>query len=152
MRRVMIVALAVGLVGSACTAATSASAPNSSDTPTAIVTPADASAESDTNLDDDVAVPGSAITQDDLARFIASAEAALTGTSHEGVIVDSPELYIALAQASCARFSAGESLQDIVNDLLGHTDTTPQEDDKQLIGAILGAGTATICPEHTNKV
>ena len=153
MRHLMTLAVAAGLVASACSSTTSGSALEGTEIPTTAETvAADISgpAVGETDADDEVVALAGAVTEDDLARFIASAEAALTGTRHEGVVLDSAELYIALAQTSCARFSAGHSLQDIVDDLLG----TPQAaaDDNHLAGAILGAGVATICPDHTGKV
>jgi hypothetical protein len=72
-------------------------------------------------------------------------------SSAEGLRLEAPEIYIAIAQGSCARFAQGDSLQQIVNDHLDATDTTPSADDEQLIGALLGAAVETICPEHASK-
>jgi hypothetical protein len=92
------------------------------------------------------------ITQEDLTRFVAATEAALAGGAMEGVVLDAPEIYIAIAQVSCARFSQGDTLEQIVADHLAETAPTPGANDEQLIGAVLGAGVETICPEHGTKI
>ena len=100
---------------------------------------------------DDAPNASSAVTEDDLARFVAASESAVAGTSVEGVVFDAPEIYIAIAQASCARFTEGDTLEQVVND---HLDATGAESaaDEELIGAVLGAAVETICPEHTSKL
>lgn len=92
------------------------------------------------------------VSQADLENFLASVEAAIEGSRHEGVVFDAPEIYIALAQAACARFSEGHSLDEIANDMLGEIDGADSTDDERLVGALLGAATRTICPEHADKI
>jgi hypothetical protein len=92
------------------------------------------------------------VTEDDLVRFIAATEVPLKGTSLEGVVFDAPEIYIALAQAACARFSAGGSFDVIADGLLVDLATDKPTDDERLVGALIGAATRTICPEHADKI
>ena len=96
--------------------------------------------------------PAAAVSQADLVRFIAAAETVLKGTSNEGIVYDAPEIYIAIAQAACARFTAGESLQQVAGELLTQLASTDPTDDKRLVGAILGAATQTICPENAGVI
>lgn len=91
-------------------------------------------------------------TEDDLIRFIAATEAPLEGTSLEGVVFDAAEIYIAIAQASCARFSDGDTFEQIAADLLEQLDSGNTIDDERLVGALLGAASRTICPEHADKI
>jgi hypothetical protein len=91
-------------------------------------------------------------TEKDLARFLAATEAALVDTSAQRLILEAPEIYIAIAQVSCARFTRGDSLEQVVNDHLDDTDATPSADDEQLIGALIGAAVETICPVHASKI
>lgn len=102
----------------------------------------------------DVAVPTTAdlVTDDDLARFIAAAEVPLQGTSLDGVVLAAPEIYISIAQMSCARFSDGDTFQAIADDLLVELKSDASDDDERLVGAIIGAATRTICPEHADKI
>lgn len=92
------------------------------------------------------------VTEDDLSRFLAATETVLKGTANQGVVYDAPEIYIAIAQTACARFSAGETFRQVANDLLTELATTSPDDDNQLVGAILGAATQTICPEHADLI
>lgn len=92
-----------------------------------------------------------AVTEDDLTLFIAAAERALEGTSQEAAIFDDPDIYIAIAQTSCDRLSAGDPFEEIAIDLLADLTTDGAEDETRLVGAILGAATQTICPVHANK-
>ena len=91
------------------------------------------------------------VTEADLARFVAASEAAVVNTSVEGTVLDAPDIYIAIAQASCARFSEGATLEDVVAEHLDGELSTSQ-DERELIGAVLGAAVETICPEHTEKI
>jgi hypothetical protein len=94
------------------------------------------------------------VFEDDLVTFIAASEAALEGTRYQGAIFEAPEPYIALAVAACARFSAGDELEQIVADLLAELGGTGEndEDDERLAGAIIGAATRTICTEHSDEL
>lgn len=92
------------------------------------------------------------VTEDDLTLFIAAVERPLEGTSQESAVFDDPEIYIALAQAACARFSAGEGFEQIATDFLADIDTDGSDDETRLVGAILGAATQTLCPEHADKI
>ena len=93
-----------------------------------------------------------AISRDDLVRFVAATESVLEGTSNEGVVRDAPEIYIAIGQAACARFTAGDTFEQVSNDLLTELASTNPGDDELLVGAILGATTQTICPEHADLI
>jgi hypothetical protein len=67
--------------------------------------------QSGSNVGASVSTTADEITDDDLTRFIAAAEVPLQGTSLEGVVFEAPEIYIAIAQVSCARFSDGETFK-----------------------------------------
>jgi hypothetical protein len=95
-------------------------------------------------------VAGPAVTEDDLVRFVAATEAAIAGTPDAGIVEEQPEEYIALAQAACARFTAGESFDSVAADLLAELDRSGTGE--RLVGALLGAATRTICPEHAAVV
>lgn len=92
------------------------------------------------------------ITEDDLVRFIAATEAVLKGTEQEGVVYGSPEIYIAIAQAACTRFSAGDDFDEIADGLLAEFAEAGLDGEERLVGAILGAATKTICREHADKI
>ncbi len=54
-------------------------------------------------------------------------------------MIDAPEIYIALAQASCARFSAGDSFDQIATDPLSQlADAGSTDDNERLVGALAG--------------
>lgn len=102
---------------------------------------------------DTTALPATGtVTQDDLVRFVAATETVLKGTPNQGIVYDAPEIYIAIAQAACARFTAGETFEQVSDDLLTELATTSPDDDNRLVGAILGAATQTICPEHADLI
>lgn len=107
-----------------------------------------------TTRPDDVSNPtkDDGITDDDLTRFIAATEVPLQGTSLEGAVLEAPEIYIAIAQLSCARFSEGDTFEEIADDLLAELGLGASDDDERLVGAIIGAATRTICPEHADKI
>lgn len=96
--------------------------------------------------------PTGAVSRDDLVRFIAATETVLEGTPNEGVVYEAPEIYIAIGQAACARFTAGDSFEEVANDLLVDLASASADDDTRLVGAILGAATQTICPEHADLI
>lgn len=100
----------------------------------------------------DPATDSASVSEDDLARFIAATERALVGTDQESVVFDDPEIYIALGQASCARFSAEDTFEQIATDLLEEIDTEESDDETRLVGAVIGAATQTLCPEHADKI
>lgn len=93
---------------------------------------------------------GSAVTEDSLARFVAATEAAIAGTVDAGLVEDRPEIYIAVAQVGCARLSAGESFAVIADEIVVELDGS--DGGERLVGAVLGAATRTICPEHADKI
>jgi len=109
-------------------------------------------AESSAPATDPTTTVAGPVTEDDLTLFIAAAERALEGTSQESAIFDDAEIYIALGQASCDRFSSGETFEQIATDLLADLDTDEADDETRLVGAILGAATRTLCPEHADKI
>ena len=108
-------------------------------------TPADSTQDPAPTTDD-------VVTAEELTLFIAAAERTLEGTAQESAVFDDPEIYIALGQISCDRFSAGETFGQIATDLLADIDTADAADETRLVGAILGAATQTICPEHADKI
>lgn len=103
------------------------------------------------NLDAvDTSVPATGVESLDeaaLARFIAASESAVAGTSLEGLVLADPDIYIALGQSSCARFSNGDTLDQLVADhFTGAIERTV--DEERLLGAVLGAAVEVMCPEH----
>ena len=93
------------------------------------------------------------VTEDDLTVFIAAVERALAGTILEGAVLDDPEIYIALAQSACVRFTDGQDFDAIATDLLASLASSDADTDAAtLVGALLGAATRTICPEHADRL
>ena len=92
------------------------------------------------------------VTAADLARFVAATESAIEGTASAGLVLEAPEIYVALAQAACARFTEGASFDEIANGMLAELGPDPTADDERLVGAVIGAATRTICPEHADRV
>jgi hypothetical protein len=165
MRRLLMLAIVATLVAASCSSddATSITAPaDSASTETdlsvpigteAVVAPAPTPAPEDAGSTPDPApTTADVVTEDDLTLFIAAAERALEGTSQETAVFDDPEIYIALGQASCDRFSAGATFEQIATDLLADIDTDDSNDETRLVGAVLGAATQTLCPEHADKI
>jgi hypothetical protein len=175
MRRLMMLAIVATLAATACSSdeATSLTAPaapaaqadsgaKETDLSVPVGTEAGAPAEAapaptpaPENADstpDPAPTTADVVTEDDLTLFIAAAERALEGTSQETAVFDDPEIYIALGQASCDRFSAGATFEQIATDLLADIDTDDSNDETRLVGAVLGAATQTLCPEHADKI
>jgi hypothetical protein len=86
---------------------------------------------------------------EDLVVFIAAGERMLADGPYEGVIHESPEIYVAVAQSFCDRLDEGLGVNRIVNDFAveGGFDLT-DSGDRILIGSVLGAGVETLCPRH----
>ena len=114
--------------------------------------PDPATAETVDSAPTSVATSTDVVTEEDLTLFIAAAERTLEGTAQESVVFDDPEIYIALAQISCDRFSAGETFEQIATDLLADIETDAAADETRLVGAVLGAATQTLCPKHADKI
>lgn len=166
MRRLAMFAVVSTILVSSCSSdeTTSSTTPTvpvteseSDSVPDPVVTEAPAPAESEPAATEAVesVVPTSvpaAVTEDDLALFIAATERALVGTDQESAVFDDPEIYIALGQAACARFSADETFEQIATDLLNDIDTENAADETRLVGAVIGAATQTLCPEHADKI
>ncbi len=174
MRRLTALALMAGLALTACSSSDDANSADATVTEDSQQDAVDSSADSDstvslpaqtpvssTELSDEGVVDQATtdastpeiVSEADLARFVAATEEALHGTDQAGVVIDAPEIYIALAQASCARFSAGDSFDQITTDLLGQlADAGSTDDNERLVGAIVGAATRTLCPEHADKI
>ncbi len=92
---------------------------------------------------------GADIDDEDLVVFIAAGERMLADGPYEGVIHESPEIYVAVAQSFCRRLDEGVDVNRIVNDFAveGDFDLTAGGD-RTLIGSVLGAGVETLCPRH----
>ena len=158
---VMVIAFA-GCSSSAATTTTVTSTTDAGSTTTVVQSPVTTAVETaptavtpTTVIVDTTATASTAagpVTEDDLVRFLAATESVLKGTALEGVVYDAPEIYIALAQSACARFTAGDSFDAVAADLVAAVASANAEDDQRLIGAILGAATHTICPEHADLV
>lgn len=173
MRRLTMLTIVATLVASSCAGDDSTTTPSTPATqsesasvdtdplvPVATETAAPAETAPSTTILEESSAPTTAptatvadpVTEDDLTLFIAAAERSLEGTSQESAVFDDPEIYIALGQASCDRFSTGEKFDQIAIDLLTDIDTDDSDDETRLVGAILGAATQTLCPEHADKI
>jgi hypothetical protein len=92
------------------------------------------------------------VSEDDLARFVAATETAIAGTVWAGAVQASAEIWVAVAQAACARFSDGETFETVADDLVATFSDPDPTDVERLVGAVLGAATRTICPEHADLI
>jgi hypothetical protein len=92
---------------------------------------------------------GAGTDDEDLVVFIAAGERMLADGPYEGVIHESPEIYVAVAQSFCGRLDEGVDVNRIVNDFAveGGFDLSANGD-RTLIGSVLGAGVETLCPRH----
>lgn len=91
--------------------------------------------------------------QEELVRFIAAVESVIEGSSYEGTVFETAEIYIAIAQGFCARLSSGAELDLIIDDYFVAAGLViPDDDDLLFVGAILGAGIQTLCPEQADKL
>jgi outer membrane murein-binding lipoprotein Lpp len=139
-------------------AAAASTVPGSTETTPSTAAPAAASVETTaapvTTAPPATAAPATTdvVTEDDLIRFIAAAEVPIEGTSLEGVVFDAPEIYIAIAHSACTRFTQGDGFGEIAADLLIDLESGEPADDEALVGALIGAATRTICPEHADKI
>lgn len=169
MRRLTMLTVVATLVACSCSGGDSATTPSPPVTraesgavdtvpsvPVATETPASAESVTAATSSPERSAPttpaADPVTEDDLVLFIAAAERSLEGTSQQSAVFDDPELYIALGQASCDRFSTGEAFDQIAIDLLRDIDTEDSDDETRIVGAILGAATQTLCPEHADKM
>ena len=100
----------------------------------------------------DSSTESGAVSQDDLVRFLAATETVLVGTPNEGVVYDSPEIYIGIAEAACARFDAGDRFDVVATELVVALASPDPSEDTVLAGAIIGAAVRTICPEHATVI
>jgi hypothetical protein len=172
MRRLMMLAIVATLAATSCSSdeATSITAPaaqadsGSKETDPSVAIGTEAGAPEEASLattpapenadqtPDPAPTTTDVVSEDDLTLFITAAERSLEGTSQESAVFDDPEIYIALGQASCDRFSAGATFEQIATDILADIDTDDSNDETRLVGAILGAATQTLCPEHADRI
>ena len=165
MRRLATLAILATLAVSSCSSDSTSAPADRPDSATELSAPAvtgdrapvqsgpdPATAETVDSAPTSAATSTDVVTEEDLTLFIAAAERTLEGTAQESVVFDDPEIYIALAQISCDRFSAGETFEQIATDLLADIETDAAADETRLVGAVLGAATQTLCPEHADKI
>ena len=165
MRRLATLAILAALTVSSCSSDATSAPGDRPDSATELAAPAVTGAQAPVQSGPDpstaetvdsaptsVATSTDVVTEEDLTLFIAAAERTLEGTAQESVVFDDPEIYIALAQISCDRFSAGETFEQIATDLLADIETDAAADETRLVGAVLGAATQTLCPEHADKI
>lgn len=97
-------------------------------------------------VDDDGA---EAVTEDDVVVFLAAGEKMLAAGPYEGLLYESPDLYVAAAQSVCSRLSDGMPVQEVVYGFVDDSqlDVT-SEADLILAGTVVGAGVRTLCPDH----
>ena len=93
--------------------------------------------------------------EEDLILFIATLEELLAGTSYEGEALNAPDVFVATGRLFCERLDNGDNADEVLSayldQLAGGVDIAT-DDELVLAGALLGAGVATLCPEHTALV
>ena len=91
-------------------------------------------------------------TAEDLARFLAAVEATLGETDTAGMVFADPEFHLTLGQYFCAEFDAGRTLTEVLTAEL--LDVAPEDrvDEARLLGGVVGAGVATLCPHHADLI
>ena len=94
------------------------------------------------------------------AVFVAALEESFVGTSFEGAVLESPEVFIAAAEVICIRLDAGDDidgiLQDYLDGLLSNADSgadTVSENEAVVVaGGVLGASLELFCPRHRGLI
>jgi hypothetical protein len=94
-------------------------------------------------------------TRDDAVRFIAAVEKSIAGTTNEGIVYESPDVFLAIAQGFCDGLRDGQSVDELASDYLAEFSdgiTEASADDVLLIGSVLGAGVETLCEDQSYKI
>ncbi len=96
---------------------------------------------------------------DNAIAFVAALEEALAGTSFEGAVLASPELFIATAEVICVRLDNGDQVDQILADYIeglgntdGEADTVSENEAAMVAGGVLGASLELFCPQHRGLV
>lgn len=94
-------------------------------------------------------------TQDDAVRFIAAVEKSIEGTLNEGIVYESPEIFLSIAQGFCDGLRNGQSVDELASEYLAEFSDGSSEasaDDVLLVGSVLGAGVETLCEDQSGKI
>jgi hypothetical protein len=93
------------------------------------------------------------------AAFVAALEEAFLGTSFEGAVLDSPEVFLATAEVICVRLDNGDSVDQILIDYLAGLsntdrggDTVGETEAAKVAGGVLGASLELFCPQHKELI
>ncbi len=150
--RRLIICLSVLLGLSSCSSAEVNTLPSASSVAFAEEEAAESPAESPAVTPEELPVA----TTDDVVLFIAAVERSIDGTSHEGIVYESPEIFLAIAQGFCDGLRAGQSVDTLAGDYLaefsGVASSLESSDDALLIGSVLGAGVETLCEDQSHKI
>ena len=94
-------------------------------------------------------------TQDDAVRFIAAVEKSIAGTINEGIVYESPEVFLSIAQGFCDGLRMGQSVDQLASQYLAEFSdgrSGASADDVLLVGSVLGAGVETLCEDQNDKI
>jgi len=96
---------------------------------------------------------------DNALVFVATLEEAFAGTSFEGAVLESPELFIATAEVICVRLDNGDEIDQILLDYIdglsnadGADNTVSENEAAAVAGGVLGASLELFCPEHRQLI
>ena len=92
------------------------------------------------------------LSEDDLARFLAAAEATLGGSDAAGTVLADPEFHVALGQFFCAELDRGQTVGQVFVVQLADVAVEDRVDEARLLGGVLGAAVATMCPRHDDEI
>jgi hypothetical protein len=94
-------------------------------------------------------------TRDEAVWFIAAVEKSIKGTTNEGIVYESPEVFLAIAQGFCDGLRSGRSVDELASEYLAEFSdgsSGASADDVLLIGSVLGAGVETLCEDQSSKI
>ncbi len=128
-------------------ASTESMAAGSTTQTTLVPEPSDTSSDSEDQVDP---------YDENAAVFVAALEESFVGTSFEGAVLESPEVFIAAAEVICIRLDGGDDidaiLQDYLDGLLSNADsgadTISESEAVVVAGGVLGASLELFCPQH----
>jgi hypothetical protein len=150
--RRLIICLSVLLGLSSCSNTEVDTLPSASSIAFAEEDPAESPADSLAATPEDLPV----VTTDDVVLFIAAVERSIDGSSHEGIVYESPEVFLAIAQGFCDGLRDGQSVDTLAGDYLAEfsdeASSLEASDDALLIGSVLGAGVETLCDDQSDKI
>jgi len=141
----------------ACSTATTNTAPSDSTPPTA----SEGTVATTVPNDDPVIASPTTSVEDalettDLAIFIAALEAGLTDTKYEGTALSDPAVYIATGQLFCEELDAEADPALLLSDylkILTEGDIGAADDDDLVVsGLLLGVSVEVMCPQHSTAL